>query len=80
MTLKEAAEIYTDIIKLEESGCIAENMKNEIMCLRSKYHQIFMDLLRENNIEFSNRFEATQKAFELIRSSFQNIFFVQRLA
>ncbi len=68
MNLREAAEIYTDIIKLEESGCISEEMKDEIMSLRSKYHQIFMDLLRQNNIEFTDRFEATQKAFELIKN------------
>lgn len=66
MNLKEAAEIYTDIIKLEGSGCINEEMRDEVMSLRSKYHQIFMELLRKNNIEFSDRFEATQKAFEIV--------------
>lgn len=42
--------------------------KEEANALRSKYHQMFMDKLREENIEFSDRFEAMNIAFELIKS------------
>jgi hypothetical protein len=66
MNLKEAAEIYVELIKLEEKADPSDQaIREELSVLRSKYHEIFMDLLRKANIEFSDRFEATDIAFKL---------------
>lgn len=68
MTLIEIAQIYTDLVLLENQIPEVEQVsKEEANLLRSKYHQMFMDKLREENIEFSDRFEATNIAFELIK-------------
>jgi len=67
MTLIEIAYIYTDLVKAEreipQSECRA---KDEINALRSKYHQILMNKMREEGIEFCDRFDATTKAFQII--------------
>ena len=67
MTLLEIARIYTDLVMLEDRIPESESIsKEEINALRSKYHQILMDKLREEGIEFSDRFDAMKKAFELV--------------
>jgi len=66
MTLIEIARIYTDLVKAENE--IPDNeyaAKDEVNALRTKYHQMFMDKLVEEGIEFSDRFDAMNKAFEL---------------
>lgn len=68
MTLLEIAQIYTDLVKVDNQIPESEPLgKEEISVLRSKYHQILMDRFREEGIEFSDRFDAMHKAFELIK-------------
>ena len=69
MTLIEIAQVYTDIVKAEREIPESEyRAKDEINALRSKYHQMLMDKMREEGIEFSDRFDAMNKAFELIQN------------
>jgi hypothetical protein len=72
MNLIEIAEIYVDLINLDESTPQEySHIKDEIGVLRSKYHNLFMDKLRENNISFSDRFEATRMAMEVVKQNHQ---------
>lgn len=68
MNLREIAEIYTDIVRAEgeipEEECRA---KEEMNALRTKYHELLMEKMREEKMYISDRFDATRKAFELIR-------------
>ncbi|OVE76607.1 hypothetical protein BVX98_05505 [bacterium F11] len=69
MNLLEIAKIYTDLVKVDNQIPDSEfNAKDEIGTLRTKYHQILMDKLQEEGIEFSDRFDAMNKAFELVES------------
>lgn len=68
MTLLEIAKIYTDLVNAENQIPDNEHIsKDEINALRSKYHQIFMDKLQEEGIEFADRFDAMHKAFDLVK-------------
>ena len=69
MSLVEIARIYTDLVKLE--GKIPEeeyHAKDQINALRTKYHELLMAEMRKEGIDFSDRFDATNKAFELIQN------------
>ena len=67
MTLQEAARIYVDLVHLEESLAPDQHQaKQEVSGLRSKYHDVFTQALRESGISCADRFEATARAFELI--------------
>ncbi|MBK8869521.1 MAG: hypothetical protein IPN19_00340 [Elusimicrobia bacterium] len=69
MTLLEIAQIYTDLVVTENQIPEHEHVaKEEINAIRSKYHQFLMDKLREKGIEFTDRFEAMNIAFEIIKS------------
>ena len=68
MTLIEIAEIYTGLVKLEKE--IPEQdyrAKDQANALRTKYHELLMVKMRESGISFCDRFDATNKAFELIQ-------------
>lgn len=66
MTIQEAAQIYVDLIRLEESlAPDQEQARQELSVLRSKYHDLFSDLLRETGIHCTDRFEATRRAIQL---------------
>ena len=68
MTLVEVARIYTDLVKAERDIPTAEHhAKDQINALRTKYHQLLMDKMKEEGVSFSDRFDATSKAFELIQ-------------
>ena len=68
MTLLEIARIYTDLVLTDNQIPEEEHIsKEEISLLRSKYHQILMDKLHEDGINFSDRFDAMHKAFELVK-------------
>lgn len=68
MKLIEIAEIYVDLVHLEQSIPDHEfNAKSEINALRSKYHQMLMDKMRDEKIDFSDRFDAANKAFEIVK-------------
>ena len=69
MTLIEIARIYTDLVDLDNQIPDAEHTsKEEVGSLRSKYHQILMDKMTEEGIEYADRFDAMNKAFELIHA------------
>jgi hypothetical protein len=70
MTLQEAAQIYVDLIRLEESLAPDQHQaRQEVSALRSKYHDLFTQALRERGLECADRFEATQRACELVASA-----------
>ena len=67
MTLQEAARVYVDLVRLEESlGPEEWQARQEVTILRSKYHDLFSDVLRRAGIQCADRFEATRRAFELV--------------
>ena len=69
MTLIEIAQIYTDLVKLEKE--IPESdfrAKDHANILRTKYHELLMVKMREDGIDFSDRFDATNKAFQIIQN------------
>lgn len=67
MNLIETARIYTDLVKAEREIPEEEyHAKDEMNALRAKYHEMLMAKMREEGIYFSDRFDATNKAFELI--------------
>ena len=67
MTPHEAARIYVDLVRLEESlGPDQEHARQEVTVLRSKYHDLLTDIFRQAGIPIADRFEATRKAFELV--------------
>lgn len=68
MSLLEVAKIYTDLVKAEREIPEEEyHAKDQINALRTKYHEALMAKMREEGIDFSDRFDATNKAFELIK-------------
>lgn len=67
MNLIEIARIYTDLVKAEREIPEEEyHAKDGINALRTKYHEMLMAKMREEGIYFSDRFDATNKAFEFI--------------
>ncbi|MBI3996420.1 MAG: hypothetical protein HY352_02050 [Candidatus Omnitrophica bacterium] len=67
MTLQETAQIYVDLIRLEQSLAPDQwQAREEINLLRSKYHDLFSDVLRKAGIRCDDRFEATRRAFEIV--------------
>ena len=70
MTLREAAQMYVDLVRLEESLLPDDwQGRQELSVLRSKYHDLFGDALRRAGIVCSDRFEATRRAFELVEET-----------
>jgi hypothetical protein len=70
MTLVEIAKIYTDLVEIDNHIPESEHIaKDEVSALRSKYHQMLMDKMQQEGIEFADRFEAMQKAFDLVKSA-----------
>ena len=68
MKLIEIAQVYVDLVNLEKDVPDSEfHAKDEINALRSKYHNLLMRKMREENVEFSGRFDAMNKAFELVK-------------
>lgn len=68
MTLIEIAQTYTDLVKAERHIPEDErHAKDQINALRTKYHEILMAKVKEEGIYFSDRFDAMNKAFEIIQ-------------
>ena len=68
MTGLEIAKIYTDLVKAEREIPEEEpQAKEKINALRTKYHELLMVKMREERIDFSDRFDAAAKAFDLVR-------------
>ena len=67
MTPREAAQIYVDLVRLEESLSQDQwQARQEVGILRSKYHDFLTQALRESGVVCADRFEATRRAFELV--------------
>ncbi len=74
MNLIEIAQIYTDLVKAEREIPEQEyRAKDQINALRTKYHQLLMEKMRQEGIPFSDRFDAANKAFELINQASDGI-------
>jgi hypothetical protein len=70
MSPREIAQIYVDLVRLEESlGPDQYQAREEVTLLRSKYHDLLADIFRQAGISCADRFEATRKAFELVSES-----------
>ncbi|OGW89299.1 MAG: hypothetical protein A3A73_03555 [Omnitrophica bacterium RIFCSPLOWO2_01_FULL_50_24] len=68
MSLVEIAKIYIDLITAEREIPEEEyHAKDRMNALRTKYHEALMEKMREEGIDFSDRFDATHKAFEIIK-------------
>ena len=73
MTLLEIAQIYTDLVKLEKEIPSQEfQAKDHANALRAKYHELLMAKMKQEGIDFSDRFDAMNKAFELIQKEKSN--------
>lgn len=73
MTPTEIAQIYVDLVRLEESlGPDQEQARQEVTYLRSKYHDLLSETFRKAGIPVADRFEATRKAFELVAETPQH--------
>jgi len=67
MKLLEIAQIYTDLVNADnEIPNIEYHAKDLIATLRTKYHNILIEQMQIEGIEFVDRFDATRIAFELI--------------
>ncbi len=67
MTLLEIAQIYTDLVnadgEIPDEECRAKDI---VGALRTKYHNILMDQMQAEGIEFVDRFDAARRAFEIV--------------
>ncbi len=69
MTLNEAAQVYVDLVCLEESLAPDQyQARQEVNALRSKYHDLLADALRAAGVACADRFEVNRYAFELVRA------------
>lgn len=68
MNVYELAQIFTDLVDAE-NGIPEEEFhaKEKVNALRTKYHNLLMDQMREEGIDFADRFDAAKKAYELIQ-------------
>lgn len=70
MTILALARIYTDLVKLEREIPDEEHQAREkVNALRTQYHELLMKQMRKDRIDFSDRFDAAAKAFELVREA-----------
>ena len=68
MTLMEIAHIYTDLVNADNEIPDSEyRAKDLISALRTKYHDLLMEQMRMEGIEFVDRFDATRIAFDLTK-------------
>jgi len=69
MTLLEIAQIYTDLVHADSEIPDSEyRAKDAISTLRTKYHNLLMEQMQMEGIEFIDRFDATRLAFELVKN------------
>ena len=73
MTPREIAQVYVDLVRLEEALSPDQwQARQEVTTLRSKYHDLLTDAFRQAGIPIVDRFDATRKAFELVREPAPN--------
>ena len=67
MTLLEIAQIYTDLVKAERATPDTEpHAKDQLNVLRTKYHELLMEVMKREGVEFSDRFDVARQAFEMV--------------
>lgn len=67
MTPLEAAQMYVDLVHLEESLAPDQwQAREEVTALRSKYHDLLASTFRAAGISCADRFEVARRAFELV--------------
>ena len=70
LSLREIAEFYVELImlatKVPKDDLVA---KEEITALRSKYHELLMEKMREEGVEFADRLDAAYKAVDLVKEA-----------
>ena len=70
MTLFDLAQKYTDLVQLEKEILAEEHhAKDQANALRTKYHELLMQKMREEKIDFADRFDAMHKAFEIVNQN-----------
>jgi hypothetical protein len=68
MTLLEIAQIYTDLVNADSEIPESEYRAKDLICaLRTKYHNMLMEQMQTEGIEFIDRFDATRIAFDLTK-------------
>ena len=68
MTLFEIAQIYTELVKLESQISVEEyQAKDQANALRTKYHELLMEKMRSEGVDFSDRFDAAHRAFLIVQ-------------
>jgi hypothetical protein len=68
MNLIEVAQTYTDLVKVERKLISGEaRAKHSLSALRAKYHRLLMAKMREEGVTFSNRADAANKAFSILK-------------
>ena len=72
MNAYEIALIYTDLVNAENEIPDEEfHAKEHINILRTKYHNLLMEQMSVEDIYFSDRFDASKKAFEMVRKGWE---------
>jgi hypothetical protein len=66
--LLEIAQIYTDLVNADNDIPDSEyRAKDLVGALRTKYHNILMEHMLEEGIDFVDRFDATRIAFDFVK-------------
>ena len=69
MKLVEIAKIYTDLVNADEEIPDSEyHAKDIIGALRTKYHNLLMEQMEIEGVEFIDRFDAARIAFDIVNS------------
>ena len=67
MTLLEIAQVYTDLVsadgEIPEQECRAKDI---VGALRTKYHNLLMDQMQAEGVEYVDRVDAARIAFEIV--------------
>ena len=69
MKLSEIAQIYTDLVNADDEIPDSEyRAKDIISVLRTKYHNLLMDQMHIEDVEFIDRFDAARIAFDIVNN------------
>ena len=69
MKLLEIAQIYTDLVNADNGIPDSEYQAKDIISeLRTKYHDILMDQMQIEGVEFIDRFDAARLAFDIVKN------------
>ena len=67
MKLADLARIYTDLVSADDKIPDSEYRAKDVVCaLRTKYHNLLMEQMETEGIEFIDRFDAARIAFDIV--------------